>query len=178
MTKHPLTNVAASVRSRLLTPSRVSREDFSFLLRRCTAERFSASAGPRIVIITASSAPRCWHREADPIADATSASQAAKQQCGRHGRRSFDMAAQSQSRTVALPSIRHRFPNASATTPGSRAFMCASRRRWAAPPIRNAAHYAAAVSSSSSSSSRSSRRWLTSRVRMVNSETLKSAATS
>ena len=40
MTKRPLTNVAASVRDRLLRRSRESGEDFQFLLQRYATERF------------------------------------------------------------------------------------------------------------------------------------------
>ncbi|MGO8867311.1 MAG: nucleotidyl transferase AbiEii/AbiGii toxin family protein [Alphaproteobacteria bacterium] len=40
MTSRPLKNVAASVRARLLDRSRVTREDFQFLLQRYAAERF------------------------------------------------------------------------------------------------------------------------------------------
>src|SRR5262245_32363481 len=39
MTKRPLTNVAASVRDRLLNRSRRTGEDFGFLLQRYAAER-------------------------------------------------------------------------------------------------------------------------------------------
>jgi len=40
VTKRPLTNLAASVRDRLLTRSRESGEDFQFLLQRYVTERF------------------------------------------------------------------------------------------------------------------------------------------
>jgi hypothetical protein len=39
MTKRPITNVAASVRDRLLSRSRQTGEDFQFLLQRYGAER-------------------------------------------------------------------------------------------------------------------------------------------
>ena len=58
MTKRPLTNVAASVRARLLDRSRETREDFQFLLQRYAAERFSiALASPPTATATSSRAP-------------------------------------------------------------------------------------------------------------------------